>query len=95
MIERGFVDEVRDLLARGYDRSLPSMSGLGYLQLAAHLLDDVPLTDAIHNTKIATHSFIRRQLTWFRGHDNGILWHNVGRVHHSNIIDQAADWLES
>ncbi len=93
MLSAGFVDEVRSLLDRGYNRSLPSMSGLGYLQLAAYLLDGTPLDQAIHDTKIATHSFIRRQMTWFRGHDNGILWHNVEQVSRSHIIDQTAHWL--
>ena len=30
----GFVDEVRGLLARGYDPGLPSMSGIGYREIA-------------------------------------------------------------
>ncbi|PJF21069.1 MAG: hypothetical protein CUN56_12980 [Phototrophicales bacterium] len=67
------------------------MSGLGYAQLAAHLLDGLPLEQAIHDTKIATHDFIRRQLTWFRHHDNGILWHNV--THHEKIIQLCSNWV--
>ena len=34
MIVAGFVDEVRGLLEQGHDRSLPSMTGLGYLEIA-------------------------------------------------------------
>ncbi|RMG73765.1 MAG: tRNA (adenosine(37)-N6)-dimethylallyltransferase MiaA [Chloroflexi bacterium] len=91
MITAGFLAEVENLLKRGYDRHLPSMSGLGYAQLAAHLLDGLPLEQAIHDTKIATHDFIRRQLTWFRHHDNGILWHNV--THHEKIIQLCSNWV--
>lgn len=80
MLTMGFLDEVRRLLDAGYARTLPSMSGLGYRELAAHLLDGLPLTEAITLTKNATHDFIRRQLTWFRGHDPGILWHNRDSV---------------
>ncbi len=76
MLAAGFLDEVRRLLDAGYPRTLPSMSGLGYRELAAHLLDGTPLAEAIMLTKNATHNFVRRQLTWFRGHDPGILWHN-------------------
>ena len=36
MMAAGFLDEVRGLLAKGYSRALPSMSGIGYAQLAAH-----------------------------------------------------------
>lgn len=77
MMARGFLDEVRALLTRGYDRNLPSMSGLGYRQLAAHLVDAVPLDEALRLTRKATHAFIRRQYGWFRGHDSGIHWLDV------------------
>jgi tRNA dimethylallyltransferase len=93
MMAAGFLDEVRALLAKGYSRTLPSMSGLGYAQLAAHLLDGVSLEEAIYNTKIATHNFIRRQYTWFRGHDHQIMWHNGEDVDAEALITAAARWL--
>jgi tRNA dimethylallyltransferase len=74
MMEAGFLDEVRGLLAQGYDRHLPSLSALGYRELCAHLLDGVPLDAAIEQTRFATHDFIRRQYTWFRGHDRDVRW---------------------
>ena len=94
MMEQGFVEEVRHLLAMGYKRTLPSMSGLGYAQLAAHLLDQTPLTDAIAETKNATHDFIRRQYTWFRGHDSGILWHNIEQLNRHTLIEAASQWVQ-
>ncbi|MBL8161847.1 MAG: tRNA (adenosine(37)-N6)-dimethylallyltransferase MiaA [Anaerolineae bacterium] len=87
MMQARFLDEVRALLDRGYDRKLPSMSGLGYAQLAAHILDGAPLETAVTETKHATHDFIRRQYTWFRGHDSGILWHNIGQIDPAHIVD--------
>jgi tRNA dimethylallyltransferase len=94
MMKQGFLDEVRRLLEMGYDRSLPSMSGLGYAQLAAHLLDEIPLEKSLTLTKHATHDFIRRQYTWFRGHDNGILWHNMGETGQQRVIETARRWAE-
>ena len=76
MMAAGFLAEVEQLLSMGYSHRLPSMSGLGYAQLATHLRDRLPLQQAIADTRTATHDFIRRQYTWFRGHDGGILWHN-------------------
>lgn len=94
MIQAGFVDEVRALLAMGYDRRLPSMSGLGYAQLAAHLLDGVPLAEAVEDTKRATHDFIRRQYTWFRKYNQDVAWYDAG----SNTLEQlcvvARRWLQ-
>jgi tRNA dimethylallyltransferase len=94
MIEEGFLDEVRRLLDMGYSRHLPSMSGLGYTQLTAHLLDGIPLEDAITNTKMATHNFIRQQYTWFRGHDHGILWHNSELLDVPAFTETTRRWLE-
>jgi len=80
MLAAGFVAEVRMLLDRGYSRSLPAMSGIGYKELAAHLLDSVPLNEAVAAIKHATHDFIRRQYTWFRKMGERVLWHNVQDV---------------
>lgn len=93
MINAGLVDEVARLLDMGYDRALPSMSGLGYREIAAHLLDNMPLDQAIERSKFSTHEFIRRQDVWFRGHDNGILWHNVEDVNAFALAQELGDWL--
>ncbi len=94
MIEAGLVAEVAHLLDMGYSRRLPSMSGLGYLEIAAHLLDGSPLEEAIERSKYSTHEFIRQQDVWFRGHDNGILWHNVDELDIDSAAQCLADWLE-
>ena len=94
MIDAGFVEEVRTLLQAGYSRDLPSMSGLGYRELTAHLLDDLPLDEAIQSAKYATHDFIRRQLTWFRGHDSGIRWHDAASLQPAALIAELRAWLD-
>lgn len=88
MIEQGFVDEVVSLLAKGYPRTLPSMSGLGYREIAASQAGEISLKEAISLTKNATHDFIRRQYTWFRKMGERVMWHNVRQVD----ID---DWAEA
>ena len=40
MMQRGLIDETRRLLAMGYARDLPSMSGIGYKEACAHLAGD-------------------------------------------------------
>ena len=94
MMAAGFVDEVKHLLAMGYNHQLPSMSGLGYRELSAHLLDNIPLDEAVEAAKNATHDFIRRQLTWFRGHDTGIHWHDAETLAPDTIITHTRQWLE-
>lgn len=94
MLAAGFVDEVRTLLDRGYDRALPSMSGLGYTELAAHLLDGLPLAEAVTAARSNTYDFIRRQMTWFRGHDDGIIWLDAETLAPGAIITGLRAWLE-
>ncbi|MCA9904401.1 MAG: tRNA (adenosine(37)-N6)-dimethylallyltransferase MiaA [Anaerolineae bacterium] len=95
MLVDGFLEEVRRLFEQGYHRELPSMSGLGYAELTAHLLDGEPLDAAVLRAKHNTHDFIRRQYTWFRGHDGGkILWQDVETLAINALIEDAAGWLK-
>jgi tRNA dimethylallyltransferase len=94
MMEEGFLKEVQRLLNRGYDRNLPSMTGLGYAELTSHLLDGEPLEGAIQRTKHNTHDFIRRQEVWFRGHDRGIVWHNGEKIDTGAIQTTLHNWLK-
>jgi tRNA dimethylallyltransferase len=66
MIRRGWVDEVRDLLARGYDPSLPALSSTGYRELIAYLRGETSLSDAVQRAKWSSHAYVRRQYVWLR-----------------------------
>lgn len=66
MLAAGLVQEVQRLLAAGYDWRLPSMSSLGYQEIASFLRGEISLKAAIERLKFNTHHYIRRQLTWFR-----------------------------
>lgn len=73
MLAAGLVEETRTLVERGYSWSLPSMSSLGYHELGAYLRGEMTLSEATERFKLATHKYIRRQLTWFRP-DRRITW---------------------
>jgi len=94
MMAAGFLAEVQMLLDRGYNCDLPSMSALGYRELVGHLLDDMPLDEAVQLVKFNTHDFIRRQEVWFKGHDNGILWHNINDLDKEQLLASIALWRQ-
>ncbi len=94
MMHAGFLEEVQNLLNRGYQRNLSALSGVGYTELIAHLLDHVPLAETIQRIKFNTHDFIRRQEVWFRGHDHNILWHNGTQLDMGTILHTLTRWLE-
>ncbi len=85
MIEAGFVDEVSDLLMRGYGLDLPSMSGVGYKQLGSYLGGDFTLEEATEKTKTETHRLIRHQAAWFKAGDPRINWYDISE----SYVDQA------
>ena len=66
MVERGWVEEVARLLARGLDPGLPAFQAIGYRQLVRHLEGEWSLEQAIGETVKATRRFAKRQETWFR-----------------------------
>ena len=86
MIERGFVEEVRGLLARGFPLSLPSMSSLGYQEIGRYLNGELDLPEASQQIKYTTHRFARRQYTWFRLNDERIRWFDLNEASLSEVI---------
>ena len=78
MFEAGFVAEVQRLLDMGYGRDLPSMSGIGYKEIAEHLAGGRDLASAIEGTKTGTHRLARHQHAWFKQANERIYWIATG-----------------
>ncbi|WP_417230163.1 tRNA (adenosine(37)-N6)-dimethylallyltransferase MiaA [Brevundimonas sp.] len=66
MVEHGALDEVRALVARRLDPTLPAMKAVGVRDFVAHLRGEVSLSEAISAVQQATRNYAKRQLTWFR-----------------------------
>ena len=77
MIAQGLVDEVKDLLAKGYGLNLPSMSSIGYRQIGMVLQGKLDVAEAIQQMKYETHRFARHQYAWFRLKDDRIQWFDL------------------
>ena len=95
MLERGFLDEVRGLLSRGYPPSLPAMSGVGYQELAAHIAGVSSLEEAVQRIKYRTHAIARRQYSWFRLNDPRIRWLEADGLDLDETIAMAHDYIQS
>jgi len=67
MLQAGALEEVRELLARGLDLTLPAMKAVGVRELAAHLRGETPLAEALAAAQRETRRYAKRQLTWMRG----------------------------
>lgn len=66
MIDAGWLDEVRGLLARGVPREAPAFQAIGYAQWVRHLAGDLDHEDALRRIVVATRRYAKRQETWFR-----------------------------
>lgn len=94
MIDAGLADEVRALLETGYTWDLPSMSGLGYAQWQPYFAGEQSLAATIDGIRQATRAFARRQMTWFKGHDTGILWLDVTQAEpDAEAARLVEDWI--
>jgi len=67
MLAAGWLQEVRDLLAAGYDEHDPGLRAIGYRELIGHLRGESDLEEARERIVRATRRYAKRQLTWFRG----------------------------
>ncbi len=65
MIKQGLVEEVENLLIKGYSKDLVSLQGLGYKEIADYVDGKCDLDEAIEILKRSTRRYAKRQLTWF------------------------------
>ncbi len=74
MFAAGWVDEVRELMDKGYGIDDPGMKSCGYREIIEAIksgsIDEEELIEVI---SAKTRQYARRQLTWWRG-DNRIKW---------------------
>lgn len=93
IVYKGLLDEVKMLLSKGYDWSLPSMSSVWYLPFRDYLEQRVTLEYAVQKVKFETHAYIRRQNTWFRK-QKGIAWFDVSqRDYEKEVLVKVEDFL--
>ncbi len=78
MFAEGLLNEVQELLDKGYSPELPSMSALGYRECVAVLNGSMSQDEAITQMKRVTRVFVRRQANWFKDADPGITWFEAG-----------------
>jgi tRNA dimethylallyltransferase len=76
MIELGLIDEVRDLLKKGYEDNTQAFEALGYKEVIMYLKGSINKEEMIELVKTKTRQFAKRQMTWFNRFEN-VKWINV------------------
>jgi tRNA dimethylallyltransferase len=90
MIEEGLLEEVRELVLRGYSVDLKPLRSVGYFQMGRVLRGIQKLSDAVEEMKGETRHLAKRQLTWFRA-DREIHWYHPSQ--RREIFEAVDDFL--
>ncbi len=78
MIAQGWPGEVECLLQAAGGLSREASQALGYKELAAVVVGELDLDEAVEKIKARTRQFAKRQMTWFRSFDN-VQWVEVSQ----------------
>lgn len=73
MLSRGWMDEVRSLLATGLPENVKRFDFIGYRELRSVVRGEMTLETARAAIQLATRRYAKRQLTWFRK-EPGVHW---------------------
>lgn len=92
MLERGLLEEVGGLVARGFGRWLTASQAIGYAEFARHLAGELTLEEAVAITVRRTKELARRQMIWFR-RDPRIRWFRVGPEGAVGLVDELVEYL--
>jgi tRNA dimethylallyltransferase len=93
MLERGWMEEVKSLLAIGTSVDAKPFDFIGYRELRAVLQEKISLAEAREAIQQATRRYAKRQLTWFRK-EHGVRWFS-GFGDEPAVQAEAMNWLRS
>ncbi|WP_457601404.1 tRNA (adenosine(37)-N6)-dimethylallyltransferase MiaA [Hydrogenivirga sp.] len=91
MIEGGLIDEVSDLVSRGFENFLTSTQAIGYKELVPYIKGEKSLEEAVEEIVRNTKAYARRQLRWFRR--QGWLEINLDRMDYEEAAELVVDRL--
>jgi len=92
MFDRGLVNEVSELLAKGCPAAAPPLQAVGYRQALDYLLGKVSRRDAVRYAQAATRQYAKRQMTWFRK-EKGMVWF-TGFGDHASVQAEVGRWMQ-
>ena len=93
MVESGLVNEVKNLIALGYNEELAAMQGLGYKEIFWFLKGRVTFNEAIYLLKRDTRHYAKRQMTWFRKIKD-VKWIDIDAdINENKIINEIINFI--
>lgn len=75
-IENGVIDEVNNILSKGYTSYLPAMTSTGIAKLKEYIEGRENLTEAIKSWRFQERNYAQRQMIWFKKNKD-IMWFDI------------------
>ena len=69
MFEDDVIDEVSQLLSKGYDNNNSIMKAIGVREISRLLNKEIDLEECKNIIKKNTRNYIKRQITWIKGNN--------------------------
>ncbi len=94
IVNHGLLDEVRDLINRGYKNTEP-LKGIIYQTAVEYLDEKITKEEMLERIKFDLHGYIRRQLTWFK-RDKEIRWFDLSEPDFDKKVEEVVEsYLET
>ncbi len=87
MLDGGLIQEVKELLEKGYNINNPPISAIGYREIVQYLQGNIKLEEAVRLIKRRTRKYVRRQANWFKKDDPRIQWFDMNPDTQEKIIE--------
>jgi tRNA dimethylallyltransferase len=91
MIEKGLLDEVKNLVKKGYKNCNSLKQAVGYKETVGYIEGSYTLEDCISEIKKNTKKLAKKQTTWFKA-DKRIKWISIDN--YDNILNLITDMIK-
>ncbi|MEC9392839.1 MAG: tRNA (adenosine(37)-N6)-dimethylallyltransferase MiaA [Pseudomonadota bacterium] len=85
MMRCGAIEEVEELLKKGYNINAPIMNAIGVNEITEFLNNNIDFTEALDLIKYRTHQYAKRQTTWTK--HQMITWKSISTQLSDKIVD--------
>ncbi len=85
MMRCGAIEEVKELLKKGYNINAPIMNAIGVNEITEFLNNNIDFREALDLMKYRTHQYAKRQTTWSK--HQMITWKSISTQLSDKIVD--------
>ncbi len=93
MLQKGWVEEVQNLLTQGYSPHIKPFQAIGYKQIIMYLTGHIDFPEMVRLIKKETRAYAKRQITWFKA-DPEINWYFSSAENWPKIEEKVEEFLK-